>query len=176
MAVIFLILLDQVLKISINMFFKTTEIHIWNNFLGFKVFLNCNHISMFNGYAINFKLSIYILIIINVIMSLFLISLYKYIKFINLKINTVYISLIFFIAASISSLIDKVFWGGSLDYIIFLSYILDLKDIYLIVGFLAITIYTLKNVDFKLKQAQNISFVKDFFLFILKKLRLFKKL
>ncbi|KEH93785.1 hypothetical protein, partial [Clostridium botulinum] len=67
-------------------------------------------------------------------------------------------------------------WGGSLDYIIFLNYILDLKDIYLIVGFLAITIYTLKNVDFKLKQAQNISFVKDFFLFILKKLRLFKKL
>lgn len=38
------------------------------------------------------------------------------------------------LSAAYCSLIDKIFWKGSLDYILFFSQIVDLKDIYLFAG------------------------------------------
>ena len=38
------------------------------------------------------------------------------------------------LAGVICSLIDKLFWKGSLDYILFFSKIVDLKDIYMFIG------------------------------------------
>jgi signal peptidase II len=51
------------------------------------------------------------------------------------------------LAGAICSLIDKILWGGSLDYLVLSKYIIDLKDIYLYGGALLLIIYTIKNFD-----------------------------
>ncbi len=45
-----------------------------------------------------------------------------------------YLGIELLIVAAICSTIDRLFWGGSLDYILIANYIIDLKDIYLTIG------------------------------------------
>lgn len=50
--------------------------------------------------------------------------------------NTVLdIATLMIFAGVVCSLVDKIFWKGSLDYILFFSKIVDLKDIYMFAGF-----------------------------------------
>lgn len=53
-------------------------------------------------------------------------------------------SFIFILAGAICSVIDKIFWGGSLDFIgLFSWFIFDTKDLYITVGITIFAIYTL---------------------------------
>lgn len=64
------------------------------------------------------------------------------------KSNTqryVKVALITALSASICSLVDKVYWGGSLDYILVFSYIVDLKDLYIGIACIIAVVGTLKE-------------------------------
>lgn len=50
-----------------------------------------------------------------------------------------------FFSAIICSTIDKVFWGGSLDFIAIPRYIIDPKDLYIGVGYALFMIHALNN-------------------------------
>ncbi|MGH4138354.1 signal peptidase II [Clostridium sp.] len=166
MLIGFLVFLDQVAKLIVYTFLSNIKFNIFNNFFGFKVLLNSNHLSVFNNNFMNLRISINVLIILNILICLFLISLFKYFKHIKIKSEAIYISLILFIAGGVSSAIDKIFWGGSLDYIIFLGYIIDLKDIYLFLGSFITLVVLAKNLDFKESNKQDMRFIKKYFIFI----------
>lgn len=166
MFISFLVFLDQFIKLMVYTFLSNIKFNILNNFFGFKVLLNSNHLSVFNSDFMNLRISINILIILNILICLFLISLFKYFKHIKIKTKAIYISLIFFIAGAVSSAIDKIFWGGSLDYIIFSGYIIDLKDIYLFLGSFIAVIIVAKNLDFKKSNKQDMLFIKKYFTFM----------
>lgn len=168
MHIFLLVSLDQILKIIISMFFKNTEFYILDKFLGFKVVLNSEHSSVFNGEFLNLNISMNILIILSIFNCLFLISLYKYLKYINIKTKSVYTGIILFISAGIATTIDRIFWGGSLDYMVFSRYILDLKDIYLVIGSFVAIIIVFKNLDLKANSKKDLLFIKDYFAFLRK--------
>lgn len=97
--------------------------------------------SLFN---LNINRSIHVIFVIFIIVSLCVV--YKLIT--TLYRKTHYIDGIFLLAfaGSICSLIDKLFWGGSLDYILFKGlFIFDLKDIYLTIIELVLIISLITN-------------------------------
>lgn len=91
--------------------------------------------SIFN-HDFNLNLSIGILIFINLVILLFLVTYYLYILEFNALNSKIRACMFITIAGAICSLLDKIFWGGSLDFIVFFGYIIDLKDIYLYTGVL----------------------------------------
>lgn len=52
---------------------------------------------------------------------------------------------IFLFSGVICSLIDKIFWGGSLDYILIYKKIIDVKDIYLFLGVILLLLLAIQE-------------------------------
>lgn len=131
-----LILLDMGIKIIIEFFFMEKKILFFSGFLGFKPHLNTTQLSVFNN-ELNLGVDTDALILLNILLIL-IFPLFFYLM--HRKDNmgkTFYLFLDFMVAACFCSLFDKVFWGGSLDYIYLLKrWIVDLKDIYLALGIL----------------------------------------
>lgn len=76
--------------------------------------------------------------------------------------------MILVIAATICSLFDKIFWGGSLDFILFFRYIIDVKDIYLYIGGIMGIILFLYRYEIKktnLEEIESLSY-KGYFKFL----------
>lgn len=69
-------------------------------------------------------------------------------------------------AASISSTIDRVFWGGSLDFIVVAGWIVDFKDIYLTLGLIFLVFYAFKNMDLESNWRDDLKLVKQYFKFL----------
>lgn len=142
--ILILIVIDQASKIIMNVFFKDISLElIENNILGMRVFLNTENLSVFNHEIFDFNLSLSLLILLNIVILAVLISIYFYFQknqFSNRITSMIFILLI---AGTISSTIDRVFWGGSLDFIVLLGYIVDLKDLYAVAGATIVAVYTL---------------------------------
>lgn len=128
--VISLVIIDIMIKIVIENFFGETEFLI-NNWIGFKPYLNTTQLSIFNN-ELDLGVSTGTLIVLNIIfIPVILLTFYRANKD-NEYGDFMDISEALILAAAICSLIDKIFWGGSLDYIYLLNrWIVDLKDIYL---------------------------------------------
>ncbi|WP_156286486.1 signal peptidase II [Oceanivirga salmonicida] len=133
LIILILVLIDQLTKIFINTFFNHVSFRLLNNKLGFKVYLNKYYMSMFN-HEFNLGLSIVTLTFINLVLLYFLVTFYLYVLKANALNSKIRICMIVVIAANICSIIDKIFWGGSLDFIVFFGYIIDIKDIYAHIG------------------------------------------
>lgn len=169
LLIIILILIDQLTKIIVNIFLKDVSFRVLNGRLGFDVYLNKDYMSMFNrNFGLN--LSALTLTLINIGILLFLISLYLYVlknDGLNKKIR---ICIVIVIAAALCSIIDKIFWGGSLDYIVSFGYIYDLKDVMLYFGVILGIIlflykYQIKKID--LNEIENLSY-SGYFKYLLK--------
>lgn len=131
-----LISVDFLIKIVIDVCFINVRFRISDE-LGFKPFLNTEQLSVFNN-ELDMGLSLSVLFIINIISILVtfcIVDEYKKVFLWN-KISDVGFKLL--LAGEICSFIDKAIWRGSLDYILFFGKIVDLKDIYLVVGFVLI--------------------------------------
>lgn len=89
---------------------------------------------VFNGELLDMNLSRLSLIILSILLTFILISIYFYIKKKNKinKYNSIVIALL--ISAGISSSIDRIFWKGSLDFIKIFTYIFDLKYVFLTIA------------------------------------------
>lgn len=135
LIIITLVLIDQLTKIIINSHFKEISFKFLNGKLGFNVYLNTEYMSVYN-HNFNLNLSIGVLIFISIAILLFLVSYYMYVIKNNALNSKIRFCMILVIAATLCSLIDRVFWGGSLDFIVFFGYIIDFKDIFLYFGVL----------------------------------------
>ncbi|WP_282925747.1 signal peptidase II [Helcococcus kunzii] len=154
-----LVLIEQLAKIIVNIFFNNISFRLLNGRIGFDVYLNKDYMSIFN-HDYNLKLSIGTLIFIGILTLLFLFTYYMYILKNNALNSQIRFCLILVIISGICSLIDKIFWGGSLDFIVFFGYIIDIKDIYLYVGvILGISLFIYEYVIMKrnLEQAEILS-------------------
>lgn len=132
---IVLMLIDQGTKIIIKSFFFNKYIEIIKDFLSFDPIINTDG-SWLNarfGLGVGFS----VLILLNFLAVILFIEVYRYYLSKGNKDFWADMSFLFIVAGALCSLIDKVFYGGSLDFIgISDLFIADIKDIYINLGIL----------------------------------------
>lgn len=161
-----LVALDQGVKHFMNTFFRDLDVRVFdNNLLGLEVYLN-QDVSIFNGEFLNMDLSMGLLTLLNLVLLLVLVSVYQYLQLIHLTKKSVYLALLFFLSATVCSTIDRVFWGGSLDFIVFMGWIIDFKDIYLGLGAIIVLISVIKEHDSFKSSKEDFESVKNYFRFV----------
>lgn len=133
--VIFLVffLIDQGIKVIIGLFFFYNRFDIIPDVLSFHPIINTEG-SWLNA-RFDFGLGFTFLILINAIALFFFIEIYRYFIKNNKKSFWADMTFIFIVCGALCSLVDKVFYGGSLDFIgISNLFIADIKDIYINLG------------------------------------------
>ncbi|MGL4760684.1 MAG: signal peptidase II [Sarcina sp.] len=172
-----LIFLDQGSKIIINNFFFNDKFDIIPNFLSFHPIINTkgSWLNVRFGTGIGFPM----LIALNIIAIFLFIEFYRYYTHLGHKSFWSDLCFISISAGCLCSLIDKIFYGGSLDFIgISNLFIADLKDIYINIAIFAFILtayfsgYLTSEDNSKLKD--DIYAVKKFFVFILKDIKILK--
>ena len=150
---IVLIMIEQLIKCIIYFNFMHNEIVFFDNKIGFKPYINKDQLSIFNN-ELDLKLNLITLILINIVALVLLFITYKYVK--NKEYTNRYFKNSFYLLAigAVCSIIDKVTLGGSLDYILFLGHIHDLKDIYLYLGVIFIFIYAITFFKYEILKKQ----------------------
>lgn len=146
MLIIFfiLMLLDQGTKLIIKLFFFNSYFQIFNGFLSFDPLINTDG-SWLNarfGASVSFSA----LILINIIAIIIFLEIYRYYK--SKGTNDIFadLSIVFIISGALCSLIDKLFYGGSLDFIgVSNLFVADFKDIYINLGILFLVICFYNN-------------------------------
>lgn len=170
-----LMVIDQGIKLIIKQFFFNDFYEIIKGFLYFDPIINTKG-SWLNA-RFNFGVGFIPLIVINAIALFLFLELYRYYLSKNSKNFWVDSAFIFIIAGALCSLIDKVFYGGSLDFIgISNLFIADLKDIYINMGLLFFIMFIYKIGYFKEDDTSfkdDIKSIKKFLQFMKKDL--FKK-
>ncbi len=166
-AVLILVTIEQVIKVVINNNFLDKKFPILSPLLYFEPMFNRDY-SWLNS-MLQLGISKWIHISIVAIMSILIYLLYQYInkQFGTNKIIDIMYAFIF--SGAMCSLIDKIFWNGSLDYILVNGFFtFDLKDVYInIFNGLLILSLLLKN---KVLNQIDDNIVKDFTKYILRKL------
>jgi len=162
-----LILIEQGIKLVINNNYLGESIPILKPWLYFHPKFNRDY-SWFNSMLnLGVGKGIHILIVVILILLAFLLY-----KFINKKTETTRLidaTFAFLFSGAICSLIDKVFWNGSLDYILFNDmFIFDLKDVFINV-FIGLVILMMV-IDYKgLRSADDKDLIEDFIKFLKRK-------
>lgn len=167
LGVLLLTAVEQGLKLLINAFYLTRVVPIWEPYLYFKPMFNRDY-SWFNSM---FQLGIGKWVHI-VFVMLLLAALYLFYKYVTLRFGTsrsVDALALFIFSGAVCSLIDKVFWGGSLDYILVEPlFTFDLKDVYINV-FIGLLILLMLMKDKALKRMDEERLFKGFFAFVFHK-------
>ncbi len=161
-----LVLLDQCIKLFIHFFFRNSEINIIGEYIQFKPYLNIEYSWINSLLHLGIGRYIHILVLILVILAVGIC--FKFIRAMKKGDKLVDILFIVIISGALCSLIDKVFWGGSLDYIALKGlFIFDLKDVYitifemLLAGMLVFNYKGLRRMDDKKLYRNFKSFVKN---------------
>ena len=111
-----------------------------NNGIGFTPYLNRDQLSLFN-HEFSMSLGIITLIIINIFSLAILVFIYQFFK--KREYTNVYyeITFLFIFSGTLCSLIDKIVYKGSIDYMLLGGHIYDIKDVYLFIAVLFLTMY-----------------------------------
>ena len=126
----FLVLLDQGIKLYIKYNLFTVNFYIIGEIVQFIPKLNEKYSWINSLFDLGIDRTIHILIVL--IITILLCIGYRFLRTVYTLQKLIYLSILIAISGSICSLIDKVFWGGSLDYISIRGFfIFDLKDIYI---------------------------------------------
>ncbi|MCQ4924523.1 signal peptidase II [Tissierella carlieri] len=163
--IIALIILEQVIKIIVKGYYGV-KIPIIENILYFAPVLNDNYSyinSLFNlGWNRYFHITIVVFVLI------FSYYAFKYLEVRTTNNPMIKISKMFLFSGAISSLIDKIFWNGSLDYILLKGFfVFDLKDCYLTIFEVLVIMLVIKNWK-KISKINEIELLKDYIGFIKK--------
>ena len=165
-----LMVIDQGIKLIIKFFFFEDYIDIIKGFLSFNPIINTDG-SWLNA-RFSTGISFPLLIFVNFIAIVLFFELYRY--YLSKGNNSFYgdMCFLFIFSGSLCSLIDKIFYGGSLDFIgISNLYIADIKDIYINLGILFFIISIV--ISGYLTEDDNTSFKED--LASIKKFLIFSK-
>ena len=168
---LFFLLLDQGIKILIKLLWFNNYFPIINDMLYFRPIINTDG-SWLNarfGTSVSFP----ILITLNIFAIFIFIEVYRYYLHKGNKDFWSDMCFIFVTCGALCSLIDKVFYGGSLDFIgISTLFIADIKDLYINLGILFFAL-TMFNNGYLSSDNEDTSFKED--LQMLKKFLLFIK-
>ncbi len=128
-----LVILDQIIKIIIKELYFTNTHELMHNIFYFKPYINTDY-SWINS-LFNLNISLFIHLSFVTITGIIMFFSYDYIKYHNYNSKIIRILFVFWFSGVICSFVDKVFWGGSLDYIYLKPlFIFDLKDCYIAIG------------------------------------------
>lgn len=161
-----LFLLDQFSKIIVSIIFKQnnlTSINIIKNYFSITPYINTQGSFIASRFNINAPFIIFT--ILNCLILMLIFFLYKF-KLHKKQINSIkQLTFIFLFSGGLCSLIDKIFWGGSLDFLqIHNLFIADIKDIFITLG---LGSFVLLNIN-----SNDQTNLKEFFNFILKSLKI----
>ena len=155
-----LIAIDQTIKIVINNNFFDKRLPIIPPLLYFEPMFNRNY-SWFNS-MLQLAVGKWIHVIVVGIMSILI---YLFYQFLNKKIGInkiINIMFAFLFSGAICSMIDKVFWNGSLDYILVNGFFtFDLKDVYIDI-FIGVLTFSMILNNKVIKPLDNDNLFKDF--------------
>ena len=143
--VLMLVALDVFSKIIVKTLFMNVTFTMFDGLLTFRPFLNTDSMSLFNGLVVDFNINLQSLIITNLILLVLMIPIYLYLRSIKFKNLFLCLILIFLSSGAIASTIDRIIWGGSLDFISISNYIIDFKDIYLFLSIFVAIVYMIKG-------------------------------
>ena len=130
-----LFLIDQGIKLLIKLFFFNNKFEVIKNFISFHPIINTDGSWLNARFSLNVGFNF--LIVVNAIAIFIFIESYKYYLSKEKKNFWVDMSFLFITCGALCSLIDKIFYGGSLDFIgISDLFIADIKDIYINLGLL----------------------------------------
>lgn len=143
--ILILIAFDQVIKLIISNWLINKECDILGSIIRFNPVQNTN--LTWGGNFIGILSNMWVALIINVLLIIFCISGYSFYRSKknkpSLPVDIIYISCM---AGSVCSFIDKVFWGGSLDFIQISSFfICDIKDCYITIAECFLLVIGLKH-------------------------------
>lgn len=176
---ILLIAIDQLTKIIIKFYFFDYKFYIIPKTLSFNPIINTSG-SWLN---VRFKtnISFPILILINFIALFVFLELYRYFKNKNIKGFYADFCFIFIFAGSFCSLVDKLFYGGSLDFIgVGSLFIADFKDIFINIAIFLFLMASYKNGFFNNDEEtsfkEDLDNIKEFLYFIVSDLKKLIKL
>ncbi|WP_294355845.1 signal peptidase II [uncultured Clostridium sp.] len=166
---ILFLLIDQGTKIVIKLFFFNAQKEILSKMLFFNPLINTDG-SWLNarfGTSISFP----ILITINVFALFLLFELFRYLQIKGIKDFWSDLTFLFLFIGASCSLIDKIFYGGSLDFIgISNLFVADIKDIYINLGLFAFIVETYNTGYLTSKEEStfkdDIIYLKNFLKFI----------
>lgn len=154
-----LMLIDQGLKLIIKLFYFNFHIDIIPNLLSFHPIINTDGSWLNARFGTN--VSFPILIFFNIIALVFFIEIYRYYLYKSNKDFWGDMAFLFTFCGALCSLIDKIFYKGSLDFIgISTLFIADIKDIYIDLGILFFTL-TLLNSGY-LTSSEDTTLKEDF--------------
>ncbi|EES50000.1 MULTISPECIES: signal peptidase II [Clostridium] len=130
-----LMIIDQGIKIFIKLFYFDAYIDIIPNLLSFNPIINTDGSWLNARFGTN--VSFPLLILFNIIALFVFVEIYRYALYKGNKDFWADMSFLFIFCGALCSLIDKLFYGGSLDFIgISNLFIADIKDIYINLGIL----------------------------------------
>lgn len=167
-----LLLIDQGIKLIIKKFFFNNFHEIIKDFIYFDPIINTKG-SWLNA-RFNIGVGFIPLIIINTIALFLFLEIYRY--YLSKKPKNFWVdsAFIFITVGALCSLIDKIFYGGSLDFIgISNLFIADIKDIYINIGLLFFIMFIYKTGYFKEDETSlkdDIKSLKEFLKFVKKDL------
>lgn len=132
--IILLIILDQAVKLLILKCFMHTEFDILPNLLRFRPIQNTN--LSFGGNYIALFSQMWFALLMNILVIVLFITGYRFYRYKSSSVSSpVRLIMVCGLTGCICSFIDKVFWGGSLDFIqIPHFFTFDLKDLYLTIA------------------------------------------
>lgn len=158
-----LVILEQAIKIIVKNYYGV-RIPIIKNILYFMPVLNEDYSWINSLFQFGWSKSFHIALILIVLF----ISYYgfKYLKNKNIKYSTINSLKVFLFAGAICSLIDKIFWNGSLDYILLKGFfVFDLKDCYINIFIVLAAISIIKNWR-KISEINDRDLILDYINFI----------
>ena len=162
-AILILIAIDQIIKVIVKGYYGV-KVPIIQNKIYFKPTLNSNYSWLNSMFKFGWGKAFHI--IINVIFLFLAFFTFKYIYNKSKEKLSIKLLEVFLISGILCSLIDKIFWNGSLDYIYLKGlFVFDLKDCY-------ITVFEIEAITLLIRNRASISkisnkeLIKDYIKFI----------
>lgn len=156
----FMVLLDQAIKLYIYHNHMDKSLDLIFNFIRFEPKFNRNYSWLNNLFDLGIGKEAHI--ILNILVLVLICLFFAYIRKMNNCSRLTEFIFIFVLSGIICSLIDKIFWDGSLDYIQLRGlFTFDLKDVYLTVfevAVLAMLILNYRNI----RSLDEKQFIRDF--------------
>ena len=164
--VIALISFEQAIKLVINSFYLYKNISIIPNAVYFKPMFNRDY-SWVNS-MLQLGIGKWLHIVLVAVMILLIVRFYAYMNYrsVNDKMMDWIYTLV--ISGAMCSLIDKVFWNGSLDYIALKGlFTFDLKDLYVDISIGLILLFALTGSKKTKRILDDKGLIKDFARYVL---------
>lgn len=163
----FLVFIEQIIKLIINENYLDVFAPIIKPILYFRPMFNRDYSWINSLFQLGVGKWIHVASVL--IISVLVILVYNYISFKNKNTKIVSTAFAFLLAGGLCSLIDKIFWNGSLDYI-YLSgqFTFDLKDAYINIFIGLVVIMFIKDHQ-NLRTKDDDKLVSNFLKYLFKK-------